>query len=181
MKPIGKILSFGLLGCFACCAGPAVLLLVSGIGAEAAIEELLNCYRHPVSVGIGGMGAATLLALAIFKWRARKAARCACTSPPIVCTLMPEDFKARLADLKLLTKDALISGWRDDLTLHLRYRPEAEDRVRRMVEREQECCAFLTFDLQSRPDATELRITAPEGAKEAIGPIYEQFVEGNPL
>jgi hypothetical protein len=102
-------------------------------------------------------------------------------SSPIACALTPVDFKARLADLNLLTKDALISGWRDGLTLHLRYRPEADDRVRRMVEQEQECCAFLTFDVQSTPDATELRITAPEAAKEAIGPIYEQFVESDPL
>jgi hypothetical protein len=103
------------------------------------------------------------------------------TSSPIACALTPEDFKARLADLNILRKDALISGRRDGLTLHLRYRPEAEERVRRMVEHEQECCAFLTFDLCSAPDATDLRITAPEAARGAIGPIYEQFVESNPL
>ncbi len=152
MKPIGKIIGLGLLGCLACCGGPAVLLLLGGMSADAAFGELLHYYHHPLSVAIAGVGAATFLALVLSRWRTRKAARCVCPpyrrnrndkeqndgTLPIACTLTPTDFIARLAELNSLTKDALISGWRDGLTLHLRYRPEAEDRVRRMVEHEQE-------------------------------------------
>ena len=59
MKPIGKILSLGLLGCLACCGGPVVLLRLGGMSAGAAFGELLNCYHHPLSMAIGGVAAAT--------------------------------------------------------------------------------------------------------------------------
>jgi hypothetical protein len=81
MKPIRKILGLGLLGCLACCGSPVVLLLLGGTGAGGAFDELLNCYHHPLALATGGVGAATLLALAMSKWRSRKVARCAC--PPV--------------------------------------------------------------------------------------------------
>ena len=84
MKPAGKVLGLGLLGCLACCGGPVVLSLLGGMGAGAAFREFMNCYHHPLSAAIGGVGGATLLVLAVSKWRSRKAARCACPPAPML-------------------------------------------------------------------------------------------------
>ena len=48
-------------------------------------------------------------------------------------------------------------------------------RVREMVRLERACCAFLTFDLQERPDDVRLTIAAPEAAREAAEAIFHQF------
>jgi hypothetical protein len=97
------------------------------------------------------------------------------TDMPIACTLRPADLKARLSELAELTRSALISLQRDDLTLHLRYALEAEDRVLRMIEQEQKCCAFLTFTCRRSVTAVELQIDAPEAARESIEEIYAAF------
>jgi hypothetical protein len=58
------------------------------------------------------------------------------------------NYRARLAWIGELTRDALLGSERRGLVLELRYALEAADRVREMVRMEQACCAFLTFDLQ---------------------------------
>jgi hypothetical protein len=64
---------------------------------------------------------------------------------------------------------------RADLRLELTYAPEAAERVREMVRRERECCAFLDFKLQKEADAVRLTIVAPEGAREAAEMLFEPF------
>jgi hypothetical protein len=100
---------------------------------------------------------------------------------PIACTLSADELRNRLNELKELTQDSLISAQRDDLALQLRYKLEAEHTVRRMIEREKECCAFLTFDLRIQSDAIALGISAPEAAREGIEQIYAQFLNDNAL
>ena len=95
---------------------------------------------------------------------------------PIACSLDAVDFKGRLEELSALSQSALLSARRDDLVLHLRYAAEAEQHVRRMVEREQECCTFLEFAFLAGSDGVALRITAPEKARDAIAEIYAQFL-----
>ena len=51
--------------------------------------------------------------------------------------------------------------------------------MRRMVEREQECCALLRFDLRCVADAVELCIIASEAARDAVGPIYAEFLDSD--
>jgi hypothetical protein len=62
------------------------------------------------------------------------------------------------------------------LVLDLRYAPESADRVREMVRKEQQCCAFLTFEMHEEPDEIRLKITAPEEARETAALLFEQFV-----
>jgi hypothetical protein len=95
---------------------------------------------------------------------------------PIACTLAADDFNTRIASIAALARDALRSDERRDLVLELRYAPDAADRVREMVRREQECCAFLTFDLREESDHVRLTIRAPEDAREAADMLFEQFV-----
>jgi hypothetical protein len=73
-------------------------------------------------------------------------------SQPIACTLTGASRQKRIDWIARLARDALGTQERDDLTLRLRYAPDAVDRVRKMVQEEQVCCAFLEFELQERLD-----------------------------
>ncbi|HLZ39788.1 MAG TPA: hypothetical protein VKQ11_02440 [Candidatus Sulfotelmatobacter sp.] len=99
---------------------------------------------------------------------------------PIACSLTADNLKNRLAWIGELTRDALRRHERRDLVLDLRYAPEAADRVREMVRKEQECCAFLAFETHEDPDEIRLTITAPEAARKAADELFEQFVASVP-
>ena len=99
---------------------------------------------------------------------------------PIACTLALGAFKDRIAWINALARDALRSHHRRDLVLDLHYAPGARERVREMVRIEQDCCAFLTFDLHEEPDQLRLVITAPETAREAADMLFQQFVAAAP-
>ena len=88
----------------------------------------------------------------------------------------PGDYKTRLAWIADLTSEALRRQARRDLELELVYSADAAVRVREMVRKEQDCCAFLTFDLDERPDEIRLTIKAPEGAREAGDMLFGQFL-----
>lgn len=98
-------------------------------------------------------------------------------TPPIACTLAPGRYLERLALIAQLSRDALLSHQRRDLVLELRYAEAAAARVRDLVRREQECCAFLEFDLQEQGgEAIQVTITAPEEARSAIELLFSQFI-----
>lgn len=95
---------------------------------------------------------------------------------PIACTLSPEDYKTRLASNADLARNALRSQTREDLELHLIYSVDAAERVREMVRKERDCCAFLTFQLDERPDEIRLTIKAPERARGSADLVFAQFL-----
>ena len=41
---------------------------------------------------------------------------------------------------------------------------------------EQVCCPYLQFDVTEEPDAVRVAITAPEGARDAAGELFAQFM-----
>jgi hypothetical protein len=94
---------------------------------------------------------------------------------PIACTLTGGDYRERLAWIAELNRDALQEQRRNDLLLELIYRREAAMRVREMVARERECCAFLMFTLREDVDATRLTIAVPEAAREAADLLLAPF------
>jgi hypothetical protein len=100
-------------------------------------------------------------------------------TPPIACTLAPGEYMDRMKWIAKLMCDALDAWERRGLALTLRFAPEAAERVRELVRREQTCCGFLTFEL--RESSTEIRLTirAPEEARPAVSAIFRQFV-GDP-
>jgi|SRR5579864_152193 len=95
---------------------------------------------------------------------------------PIACTLPTADFKDRMEWIGELTRDVLRKYERHGLVLDLRYAPEGAARVREMVHKEQQCCAFLTFKIREELDEIRLTITAPADAAEAADLLFEQFV-----
>ncbi|MEH2523777.1 MULTISPECIES: hypothetical protein [unclassified Bradyrhizobium] len=99
-------------------------------------------------------------------------------APPIACTLTAGEYKDRLASIRALTRDALRRHERRGLVLDLYYALEAAERVSEMVRKEQVCCAFLTFDVRSATEEIRLSITAPESSRDAVDPLFEQFLAG---
>lgn len=98
------------------------------------------------------------------------------TTPPIACTLTGSGLQERLASIAALTRDALLGYERHGVVLDLRFAITAAARVREMVRKEKDCCAFLTFDLYEVQQEVRLRITAPESARKAADILFQQFV-----
>jgi hypothetical protein len=92
------------------------------------------------------------------------------TEIPIACTLSATDYRARLAEIAALSRDALRHVERRGLTLDLRYAPEAAARVRQLVEQERTCCAFLQFDLHESADEVQSTAagTSPRGPSDSM-------------
>jgi hypothetical protein len=95
---------------------------------------------------------------------------------PIACTLQPGDYKERLAWIAELAREGLIDVSQEDLRLALTYAPSVASRVREMVRKERQCCAFLNFDLADIDEGVRLTITAPERAREVADALFEQFL-----
>ena len=98
--------------------------------------------------------------------------------PLIACCLSTGEYQSRIAWIEGLARKSLREHARDDLMLRLFYVLEAAAEVRRMVEQERICCAFLAFDLDQRADAVCVTITAPEAAREAADMLFGQFLGG---
>ncbi len=102
--------------------------------------------------------------------------------PLIACTLLGRDLRNRLDWIATLMHDALRDSQRDDLTLRLRFAPEAGGRVREMMRKEQACCGFLTFEMDECLDKVWLTIKAPEAARAAADTLFAQFsAQAGPL
>jgi hypothetical protein len=95
---------------------------------------------------------------------------------PIVCTLTADDLRDRLAWIATLNRYALRGYDRADLTLRLRYAPQAAQPVQELVRQEQACCAFLAFEMREEPDAVTLTIKAPEAARSTVDALFEVFL-----
>jgi len=93
----------------------------------------------------------------------------------IACTLSGDVLQDRRAWIADLARDALRGSERNDLSVRLRFAPEAIQRVRDMVRYEQACCSFLTFELDEHPDEISVTITAPEAARAAADSLFAQF------
>ena len=95
---------------------------------------------------------------------------------PIACSLESGAFRERLAWIADLNRAALLDAQREGLRLILTYRRDHADQVREMVRREQQCCAFLGFELQVGDDSVTLAIAAPESAADALDAVFEPFL-----
>ena len=98
------------------------------------------------------------------------------TEAPIACALPPADLQQRLAWIHDVTTRHLIRHRLEGPTLYLTYRAEAGPELERLVAQERECCAFLHLALHKAPQAVELTILAPEGARGAGQWLFEQFL-----
>lgn len=98
---------------------------------------------------------------------------------PIACTLGAGAYHERLAWIAELNQSALQGARREGARLILTYDPRVAVRVRKMIHREQECCAFLQFELNEGETGLMLVITAPEAARDVLDAIFDPFVTGS--
>ena len=99
---------------------------------------------------------------------------------PVACTLSAGAYKDRLAQIAALARDALRSYESNALTLTLRYDAAVAERVRQMVRREQECCAFLRFVVREEAEEIVVTVSGTEEARIAAETMFEQFVTPAP-
>jgi len=93
---------------------------------------------------------------------------------PIACSLSATDLSARLAEMKRLGQDALLSV---DGAGTLRFRANGDTRARleAIVAAEAECCPFLDLNLREEANELLLTIAAPEGAEPIAADLIEAF------
>lgn len=178
MNNTTKLRGVGLVACAACCAAPLLSLAGAGVAVGTA------AYWRPLAL------MAVLPLASLFLLSRRKAvaggrtfAMSACGScstaetneAPIACTLEAVDFKTRTAQIEALASRHLRHVSRQPLSIELTYATEAVDEVRDLVRKEQECCAFLAFDLKEDLEGVRLRITAPEAARDAADTLFAHF------
>lgn len=98
----------------------------------------------------------------------------------IACTLGAGEYQARMRWISDLNQRSLKDHCRDDLTLHVNYDAGALAEVEDLVRQETACCAFLTFQVEQRPDFVHLTVTAPEDARLAADTLFEDFIASGP-
>jgi hypothetical protein len=87
---------------------------------------------------------------------------------PIACTLTPSATAERVEWLRSMGAASLLAGERRDGVLHLCFDPDAETEVRAWVRAEQECCAFLSFELDRDPSELRLAVAGPKGSEPVL-------------
>jgi len=99
------------------------------------------------------------------------------TDLPIACSLNETELPARLAEMRALGHDALLSARRVGPLAVLRFTadPDTRARVEAIVAAESRCCAFLTMRISTDPDAIALTIEAPDEAEVVLQDLVEAF------
>jgi hypothetical protein len=87
------------------------------------------------------------------------------TDKPIACTLDIGAIPSRMEFIAKLAANALIRSRREVRRLHLTFALDARADVKKLVDLERQCCAFLEFELRDGEREIELTITAPEGVE----------------
>jgi hypothetical protein len=99
------------------------------------------------------------------------------TDLPIACSLSETELPARLAEIRALGQDALLSARRVGPRAVLRFTsdPDIRARVEAIVAAESRCCAFLTMRISAEPDTVTLTIEAPEDAELVLQELVDAF------
>jgi len=87
---------------------------------------------------------------------------------PIACTLTPAGTTDRVDWLGRLGAESMLGGERGHGGLRLRFDLAAEDEVRAWIRAEQECCAFLSFELERGEADIRLVVAGPPGAEPVL-------------
>ncbi|HTV02322.1 MAG TPA: hypothetical protein VMF13_17370 [Luteitalea sp.] len=96
----------------------------------------------------------------------------------IACTLLPTEYRQRIAEIASLSRDALRGVEQRGLVLDLHYAPEAVERVRTLVSQEQACCGFLHFELREGDDDVQLLVTMPPSAVDTVPELLTELTGG---
>lgn len=101
-------------------------------------------------------------------------------SKPIVCTLSPTAMAPRLAQIRNLTQRYLRAHRLEGSSLQLTYDVAGLDELHQIVSLEQECCAFLDFEIRAHADSIELHIVGPNQEGGDTQWLFSQFLPTAP-
>ena len=94
------------------------------------------------------------------------------TSPPLACTLSPEQLASRRKDLLpgLFAKADQVDDLPDGFRLRFGYRPGLLAELSHVIEQEKTCCGFLRFQVTVEPNDGPIAfdVTGPEGTREML-------------
>lgn len=98
-------------------------------------------------------------------------------SPPIACSLTPDDLAARLGQTRQLG-NSLLEVATDGPRATLRFKGDVGTRaeVERFASMESSCCPFFEFDIRGDPSGTVLAIEAPEDGTPMLRGLVAGFV-----
>lgn len=92
--------------------------------------------------------------------------------PPIACTLLPQELRARRDDLLpgLVSRAEQVTAVPDGVQLRMPSSPDAAAVIGRVVDAERRCCRFLTFTIEAAPDQGPIvvTVTAPPDAQDLL-------------
>lgn len=97
--------------------------------------------------------------------------------PPIACSLDADEWLTRLAEIRAIGRDALLSVGPDG-ALRFRRDEATHTRLEAIIAAESLCCSFLSFNLQETADEMVLRISAPEDAEPLASDLVKAFAVG---
>ena len=97
------------------------------------------------------------------------------TTPPVACTLTPGEMHCQAAELLPgLTARAESGEW-TEIGMELRFIPTSANlaAVTKAIDRERECCAFLTFrlDVPAVHGEFVLAVSGPTGTREFLSEL----------
>lgn len=94
---------------------------------------------------------------------------------PVACSLSADELPSRLAKIRAVGKDALLSTSSDG-ALHFRADKTTRGRLLEEISAaESLCCPFLRFDLRQRGGALVLSIGAPDEAEPLARDLVRAF------
>jgi hypothetical protein len=99
------------------------------------------------------------------------------TEPVIACSLSGEELPERLAELRAIGRDALLSISAEGVLL-FRADERTRARLEAIIAAESSCCPFLSFDLREHAGALLLTIAAPDGAEPLAFDLVDAFAAG---
>lgn len=96
-------------------------------------------------------------------------------SEEIACTLSPADMARRGEELREIARAALVERARHAGGVRLVFdgSEAIEAALRDLIRREQECCAFLDFRLDSQEERLTLDIAGPNEAQGVLDGIFD--------
>jgi hypothetical protein len=96
-------------------------------------------------------------------------------NPKVSCALSPQQLEKQRKELlpglfKRADKMTDISDGTDGIRLHFKHRAGLLVELARIIEREQDCCSFLSFNLVIEPSGGPVTfdITGPAGTREML-------------
>jgi hypothetical protein len=94
----------------------------------------------------------------------------------IACSLPSDALEQRLAWIRRVTANSLLTHRLVGTTLRLLYREDALPDLQKIIAQERECCPFLEYSLRPAEGALQLTIGAPDGLGSDARWLFDQFL-----